>query len=153
LGVYKLLNFSIFGFLRTESDTNVQKLKKKDTNDQKLLVADFACPEVSIQMHKCEHSTLCSGVDDELDLLNIYQETFAYCPTYCVSGTSNPVRRGLLAIARILTVRERTHGLDEITSHTQVGQSSDGHVPPVHSLILLRQCVQTCAVQSLMTVP
>jgi hypothetical protein len=82
-----------------------------------------------------------------------YQETFAYCPPHCVSGTSNPVRRDLLAIARILTVRERTHGLDEITSHTQVGQGSDGHVPPGRSRILLRQCDQTCAVQSLMDVP
>jgi hypothetical protein len=40
-------------------------------------------------------------------------------------------------------VRERTHGLDEITSHTQVGQVSDGHVPPDRSRILLRQCAQT----------
>jgi hypothetical protein len=45
------------------------------------------------------------------------------------------------------------YGLDEITSHTQLGQANDGHVPPGRSRILLRQCAQMCAVQSLMTVP
>ncbi len=51
----------------------------KDTNTQKLLVSDFSFPEISIQMQKCEHSTLYSGVDGELDLLSNYQETFTYC--------------------------------------------------------------------------
>ena len=66
---------------------------------------------------------------------------------------ANPVRRILFTIDRILTVRERTHGFDEITSHTEVGQATHGHVPAGRSRILDRQCSLTCVVQSLMTVP
>jgi hypothetical protein len=66
-------------------------------------------------------------LDNPVDRANVHYRIM--CPAHCVSATCFPIRPSLLAIARILTLRERTHLSDEKTSHAQLRQASDGHVP------------------------